>query len=759
MYCKNCSMKLDDGVLFCPNCGCRVEEETAGGAADDMSDKTVLINENQTAEQNAQSMDAQDTAAAVEAMPETVEALQISPTGVVETNEAVVVPQTQNVQKKYCPNCGTANHINDLFCQECGMFFGNAADKTRQENASKADQKKKVWKIAVPVLAGAAVFVLCIFFLPRLFAAVGGRKAEKEYLIYIKDNELYMAKPNQYEPIQIDDKCYEDEDAMGSGYSYNNQVSVSPDGKYLYYPTEYNMKEMYNPYNLYCKKIGSKKAEEEKIDSDVVFYQIIDDDRLIYIKDSEDRKLYLYSQGNSEKIASDVANVSVSEDGKNVLWKSSDGEQRLYMQDLALKQDKVKLDSDVEWYQCSDDLNTIVYRKDDNLYLLNDLDEKEKIASDIMSSYVYGINDNLQIYYMKEGDDVALSSYDMIEDDFLAQDQKMTEPRIEDYQTKTYVNDFFGTREKTETDDAYYEAMEQYQQKLARDYIRERLSGEELNQNAVEIYYFDGKKRESTKVKESVMMNGYSLQTETTALMYLWEIDADKIEGIKLSSLMEMDEETIQRKMTEVLISSLPFIYLKDGEVFEMPQIDWDEIDLEEMEDMSVSADEASHSISIIFEYSKYTDTQESYHAEVYSFDYTDPEAELTLLTDEAAEGIGYISGEFYYINTDGDLYRNDTKVDSDVYSFSVVEQENGTLLYLTDIDEDKQEGTLKLYQNGKNKKIADDVPTNSYGFFDSDKVAFLSDYNFKKLRGDLKVYDGKEAVNIDSDVKQIVFY
>ena len=55
--------------------------------------------------------------------------------------------------------------------------------------------------------------------------------------------------------------------------------------------------------------------------------------------------------------------------------------------------------------------------------------------------------------------------------------------------------------------------------------------------------------------------------------------------------------------------------------------------------------------------------------------------------------------------------------------------------------------------------KIADDVaPAFGYGMFDADKVAFLTDYNFKKNRGDLNVYDGREVKNIDSDVNAIIF-
>ena len=126
-----------------------------------------------------------------------------------------------------------------------------------------------------------------------------------------------------------------------------------------------------------------------------------------------------------------------------------------------MKADKKKLDSDIS-YLCaySDDLQTIIYEKDDNLYVVKDLGEKEKIASDVDGVNVHDINGNFQIYYVKESDETSLSAYDLIKDDYLSQDQNITEPRLEDYQTVTYVDDFFSSREKIETDDAYYQDVE-----------------------------------------------------------------------------------------------------------------------------------------------------------------------------------------------------------------------------------------------------------------------------------------------------------
>lgn len=138
MFCNNCGTKLEEDALFCPNCGSRADSAAQMETEDD---RTVILREeavenpienaNDEPAQDAQNEQEKEQASvqgqssqeqSAQKQEETIEAVEISPTGVVETNAAIAVPN--DVQKKFCPNCGTANHINDLFCQECGMFFG-----------------------------------------------------------------------------------------------------------------------------------------------------------------------------------------------------------------------------------------------------------------------------------------------------------------------------------------------------------------------------------------------------------------------------------------------------------------------------------------------------------------------------------------------------------------------------------------------------------------------------------------------------------
>lgn len=770
MYCNNCGIRLEEDALFCPNCGTKVEEVPQAG---DEEDRTVLLEAEELVENvedfGAEAAEPEQTEEAEQAnepepaaepeqteVPEQstepqqieepavekVEAVEISPTGVVVTNEAALVRADNFEQKKFCPNCGAENGINDLFCQACGMFFGDA-DKAIRGNAQKKP-KKNVLKILLPIAAAVAVIALCIVFVPRIFSSLGSKGNQKDFVLYIKDNELNFAKSSKFEPFLIDDKCYEDKDS--SKYSYGYYVTCTPDNKYIYYP--HNIDSGTNTYDLYRKKLGDKKAEAEKIDSNVFMYKLIDNDKVAYVKDRDDLRLYIYNKGESNKVASDVVtwDMYVSDDGKYVIWTTSDG--NLYVQDTAMKKDKAKLDSDVDLlYAVSDNLNRIVYEKDDNLYILKDLEDKVKIASDIEDVYVYGINSNLQIYYMKEGDEVEMSAYDLVEDDYLAADENMVEPRIEDYQTVTYVNDFFGTREKIETSDSYYDALDEYQQKLTRDNVRSMLKNEEMDEIAIEIYHYDSRKNESNKVAETMVFDCGSLGTDT-ALMYLWTVDLENFEGPKLSGLIEDDyyawEDTLESNMMECM----QLQYIKNGELFEVSDIGIDKEDLVDVDDVFVYANEKTHTMYLGYEiYSS------DYNIELYSFDYNASAADTQLVSDEVSSVEQICDEGIYYINEDDDLYCNETKIDSDVAS-STVRCEDGMVLYLTDINKDYDEGTLKLYQSNKAVKIADDAAISRYQVFDGNKIVFMSDYNFNRYRGDLSVYNGKEVIKVDTDVQ-----
>lgn len=777
MFCEQCGTKLGEGDLFCMNCGARVTAAAAGGRDDD---KTVILHEEngfQEGQQAARSEESDtaavpaeeaklsgmteveevkqegtaqteeteepETAEPTEAKTETVETVAISPTGVVETGTAVVVPEEAQ-QKKFCPNCGAPNGMNDLFCQQCGMFFGNAAEKMEGQGASgKAHKKGSLWKIAAAVAAVLVVIGLGIALVPRIFGGTAAKGQDFDFVMYLKDNELTMARKNKYEPVVIGDRVYDDSDDQSS-YNCNYLVQYSPDHQYVYYPQKIDDEGC----DLYRKKIGSKKAEEEKIDSKVLYYEIIDNDRIYYVKDNEDNKLYLYNKGESEKVASDVWNVMVSADGKYIMWLDDN---RLYVQDTALKADKMKLDSDVfQVYAVSDDFNKIVYQKEDRLYVMTGMEDKEKIASDVYQAYIYDINGNLKMYYIKTGEQANISYYDLIDDDCLAQDQQMAEPQIEDYQRVTYKDSFWGRQKRVEVDDSYYDDLEQYQKKVERDYLRDSLDNDMLAMEEWDIYYYEEAAGESNKVMSALQKQGdrvYVKIAENSALMYAYNIEQDRIEEAKLSGFADSAYYEIQQEITKQLDGGRQLLYIENGEVRE---IEGYEISDENYSFYPAVGTNEEKQILYIYDFG-------GEDRRLYSLDYGHKDASLELITDELMQMVSWDMDEICYINEDEELYYGDTKIAEEVGLCKVWDSE--ALLYFTDMNKEGSEGTLHLYQNGNDAEIAEDVaPVGGYGIFDANKVVFLTDYNFKKSRGDLNVYDGKEVQNIDTDVTGIIF-
>ena len=83
-----------------------------------------------------------------------------------------------------------------------------------------------------------------------------------------------------------------------------------------------------------------------------------------------------------------------------------------------------------------DDLNNIIFIKDDKLCVLKNLTDEEKIVSDCADySTYYDDNDNFQMMYVVSDGESSIPLYDFVDDDLALEDAKMKEPKMEDYTT------------------------------------------------------------------------------------------------------------------------------------------------------------------------------------------------------------------------------------------------------------------------------------------------------------------------------------
>ena len=709
MKCKNCGAELTEGILFCPECGEKNE------ISEQMEQHTM-----------------QETA---DLVPETAQAVTLSKEPVAsDAQPSANAP----VPKKYCPQCGTENEADAVFCGNCGFSFTGNPSADAQANANSAAPAAKAKKPGMKkalaigaVAAGVVVLGVGAYTVMRSMGVLGKKEASKE-LLYLKGNEInIMAGKN---PITIEGDFWENSYDIGLNTSYN-PIQFSDDGNYLFYPQDYTGYE----YDLYRKKASSKKDDGIKIDSGVRSYKLISEKKIAYIK-NDGAKLYISDTKDKEKVDSDVSWFRISDDKKYILWCTSDHD--MYVQDISLKKDKIKLDSDVE-YACyfSDDLRTLLYKAEGNLYRIKDFGDEEKIDSDIDNVSVYTDDDKLLLNYTKIGDsDAEYSKGNLVNDDMAASDALMKEPSIEDYQTTVTSEGWFGPIETTETDyDAYYDANEKYQEKLNRDSIREYFD-EPMYVECKEFYCYDIKTKKSELVT-SLCTDKYAKSSGEIAAIEYYDIEnAAKVKLSEVSGAYDLDS-----KISENLSNSMKTCVIKGTTTIDL---DLDAGEYGTLESVYSSKDML---------YLTYHDNSDKI---LLGTDLSKDKGKLKEISDEVSTVEFADEKGIYYIASvgkdgEGELYLNKDSLVDDVKPGTVIPYGKNALIFGTDVSD--REKTLVLYKNGKKQTIAEDVA--DYYILDDERIALLTDYNFSKYRGDLQLYTNGKLKDIDTDVASILRY
>lgn len=636
------------------------------------------------------------------------------------------------VQKSFCPHCGAPNSGADVFCASCGGAMDGSISQPVQK------------KTRLPVLLGAAV--LLVGCLVGLLVMLGGKASGgvKKQLFYIKDESLYKASLNKLEPMEVDNDVLAEENNIGIA------AKCSPDERYLFY---FSIDEEQN-CDLYYLDTRDKDAEGEKIDSGIEdhFYEVTAENKVVYKKNGN---LYVNDMKDKEKIASDVENFYVSTDGKKLLWDTVldtvDDDKRLYVQTIGKEDTKEKLDSGIDYiYYIRDDFKYIVYRKNGALYLIQDLGEKEKIASDATQYVTAGESDDgIQIvYYEYDGEEIPMSRF--VEDD-MKEDADIKEPLAEDYYVTVMKNSWFGSYETQEVSEEYYTKYDEYMAKLERDSLREELENEIIYFERGKLVLYDSASGERTTVAEGCIEDpqGYEyVSMEGDAIATYTYINEENLPTIKFSKVYEegigegldlIDQGIVDNAEEYLLVGDATAEILKDGR--ELRSLDGDGKRL----------------------YAVTCEIDENGNAEDYELGEVslkkDSLGEFTTLYQDASWLVSCEDGELIYAKdvdetrNMGDLYINDEKIDSDVNLYTVDNPEKNMWAYFVDMENGV--GTVKLYDGKETEKVADDVSQACY--FGSDKIAVLVDVSEKSGKGDLKLYNGKELEKIDTDVTRIV--
>ena len=642
-----------------------------------------------------------------------------------DVEEAQKQKEESNVPQKYCPQCGAVNIQDAGFCVNCGFSF--TEDMTPQKKEKKNVHWKKSYTavVAVVIIIGMAIFAG-----QYLFAG----KSSSQKLLYLKDNEINIMTGKKPNVIQDDFA----ENAVGYTQSYY-PIRFSEDGKYIYYPSDYSS----GSYDLYRKKVKSRKDDGEKIESGIKSYAIINNHRMIYLKSGEG-KLYISDMKDKEKIASDVSWFRLSNDNKNILWYTNDS--KLYVQDINLKKDKIKIDTDVNiTYYISDDLKTILYKKDANLYVSKNFDDREKVASDVVNVNVYHTEDFVSVYYTIN-ESVDLSFTDLINDDMEASDALIKEPDITDYQVTTKKNSFWGQIDSTETDwDNYNADVEKYNEKAVRDNIREYMN-ETMKIDSIALYYHNIQSNKTEKVFYAPIESDSPRYAGNICVIEYYDLDA--IEKINISTFTEDNFWQMEEDVRKALRSTKRICAIKEKNRVEL------DIDASEYNGIrQIFADGANDMLYLAYDNNGAGET-------LFCTDVKKDNGEVKEITDEAYAVEEVTVDGVYYIkevdkNGEGELYLNDKFISDEVSAGTVTVYGKKDIMYYTDTN--NSEGTLMIYNGNTMKKVSEDVA--DYLKLEDNSIAVLVDYNFSKNRGDLKLYHNGKMKSLDTDVTAILRY
>lgn len=656
MICKYCNAQLPDGAVFCGNCGHKVE------------------------------------------------------------------PVSQSV---FCSNCGAAMEAGEVFCSNCGAQMGNAAPDVIPAVPRKekwAAGKIRLPKKALAAIAGVLALVIVVMLvLPMLGSGDPG-------IVYVKDGQVQHIVPGDKEAFTLTDEMTEDElegkNLLNAArQNYYGRVKLSADGKKMFYPD----KQKGNSYTLYYQNMANTKKDAVKIDSGLSAGYTINSegDQVIYLKND---KLYQHDLKEKTKIDSDVSYFHTSEDVGSIIYVKNGfngaapaaeapvpteapaapaGEAevekvktRNYTGEALYvkygKDEPVELDERVYDWECTDDISTVYYIVEYDLYMAKKGQEPEKIATDV--DEILAVSDEGCYYTVQEEELMEMVS--LLEDDM--QDEESA-------------------------------------------YIMEYLKDITVPNYIYELYYHNGK--ESVQIA-SQMLDRKAASYEENFLCYT-ALNCEELPTIKLSEALEYEGSIYD--LSEKLMNENTVTMIAKGAdtgVLELENIHRVYV-ADKAETLWVTADMNNDKQEAVLHEVKLSGVDVKSVKELDDDIYNG-----TILHD----GKNYVYWKSVKDN-EGELYYNGEEIADDVRTgLASMHADSGLLFFATDYSSKKGEYTLACWNGKKVMTVDEDIyHENNYVIFDDGSVAYLKDYSTSKCEGDLYLWNGKKSEKVDEDVAIIL--
>ena len=708
-----------------------------------------------------------------------------------------------------CAKCGLPTAAGEAFCQNCGAPVASG------KKSGFADKLKQIPKKFIAI--GAAVVAVILVAAIVLPLVLGASASKNKSVAYVKDGEMFFLSKANGKPVQVTTKLFDDfehEQIASATSSLSNYVVTTADGSRMFFVDKVDPED--DGPTLFYKNPKKEKQEPVKIDSNIEeFYVNEKGNHIVYLKEN---KIYEYDLKEKTKIADDVSDFVVSLDTKTVVYETY--EDGIYLKKSG--KDKVEL-TDEEGASLgfvTEDFKVIYFTEEDTLYRYNDGEKKAvKIDSAIVDhSYdangdIYYVNEDNELmyraaksdkdvkidtdvknltgvyeggkfYYTKseeteEGiakyitDDMKASDAEMVEPEYPDSDDFYPEwPNYSDFDWPSYsdfddYDDYRAEYERVEAlydaaKDEYYEkwdeadalydaAIDEYYvlrdawyEKENRDELRADIEDYEFALSVSTYFYYDGKK--GVELCKNV---GDRVDYAYDAVVVAYKVYGEADVKVKLSEIDYLSE--VESMVKEKLNESASVKIFVEGNVLSF--------DVEEYRDFRISDD--GKTLYYITEWDEDDSCGDLYSAEISA-------KKLGKATKASGDVHDYfvLNGDIHYFcdvdteDEEGVYYVNGKKVLEDVFVGGHGYNEDLNIVTLrTDYDRDKGEYTLYIAEDGKAKKVGEEI--NKYTILANGDVYFLKDVSDKNYKGDLYVYTGgKEAKKVDEDVYGIVrFY
>ena len=479
----------------------------------------------------------------------------------------------------------------------------------------------------------------------------------------------------------------------------------------------------------------------------------------LFDNDNIDEEGLIFSSSSSSY--EDLADVSyilgvytyVSEDGKYIFFpdKIDDDDHyglKLYYREVDKPEgEAIKIDSEVcPWdytVNTSATLVTYIKGKEGNLYQYKiDEDSKDKIASGVIDYWVS--DDGNKIGYLDTEGSLYLKYAD-----------KGKEKIASEVSSIEYLNDEITTAYYIKDDSLYKQVEGEGRVKIASDVY----SVIEIYDSG-EIYYL------KSEPEEPLLMDKGTIEQPVYSLCYFNGTEETVITDTFVYNDNSYNSYAIAANAAVIAYEAYDQSHLEYERYIAVKDTATVVEQQEYAADFTINADG-----TIVYYIDNIPDDKD--YGELYRIDITNgvigkPEFydSDVLYCNHIYENIEFVNGSrlLYFKDckdvdrTDaaGEVYIDKVRVGTDVCIRSVVNYGDfDKVFYLTDWNDDKEYGTLKVYQGDKVTKIADDVC--DYSVTNDGRALYLYDYSLSNHKGELREWNNGETRKIDDDVICII--